>query len=576
MKSNYDKYPATLTKGTLFLGWQKGMDQLKTEINKERFLLVFDIYIGINTSEFLTEIKTYKPELFINTGELFLKEEEVLKMTSRFMTNDSLFGYTTNLTMIDYFDPIKLEKARQSIKDSNGLIIVFGPGAELVDKNYDKLIYADLARWESQLRFRTQSAPALGIDDSKEPFAIQYKRAYFNDWIICDQHKKTLFYKVDYWIDTHIANLPKMIHKETFFNGIHKTIEGPFRVVPFFDPAPWGGQWMKKVCDLDQDKPNYGWCFDGVPSENSLLLNINGDCFEMPSINLVFLKSSALLGEPVKSRFGEEFPIRFDLLDTMEGGNLSLQVHPTTQFIRDNFGMQYTQDESYYILDAKENAFVYLGLKTGVDKENMINDLREAEKGKIVFDADKYINKIPAKKHDHFLLPAGTVHCSGANTLVLEISATPSLFTFKLWDWQRLGLDGKPRPINIERGKDVINWEYQTDYVYKNMVNTIIPITDDKTWKEESTGLHPSEFIESRRHWFTEKVSHNTNNSVNLINLIAGDEVVVESPEGKFEPFHVHYAETFIVPASVENYTITPFGTGIGQQCATIKAYVRI
>ncbi|MFV8269970.1 class I mannose-6-phosphate isomerase [Flavobacterium sp. GT2N3] len=576
MKSNYDKFPATLTKGSLFLGWEKVMDQLKTEINKERFLLVFDIYIGINTSEFLKAIETFKPLLFINTSDLFIKEEEVLKITSRFMTNDSLFGFRTNLAMIDYFDPIKLEKARQAIKDSNGLIIVFGSGAELVDKMFDKLIYADLARWESQLRFRKQSAPALGTDDSKESFAKQYKRAYFNDWIICDQHKKSLFNKVDYWIDTHVASNPKMIDKETFFNGIHKTIEGPFRVVPFFDPAPWGGQWMKKVCDLDQNTPNYGWCFDGVPSENSLLLNINGDCFEMPSINLVFLKSSALLGESVKSRFGDEFPIRFDLLDTMGGGNLSLQVHPTTQFIRDNFGIQYTQDESYYILDAKEDAFVYLGLQTGIDKENMINDLHEAEQGKIIFDTDKYINKIPAKKHDHFLLPAGTVHCSGANTLVLEISATPSLFTFKLWDWQRLGLDNKPRPINIERGKEVINWEYQTDYVYKNMVNTITPIAEGKAWKEESTGLHPNEFIESRRHWFTEKVTHKTNNSVNLINLITGDEVVVESPDGKFEPFHVHYAETFIVPASVENYTITPFGTAIGQQCATIKAYVRI
>jgi len=576
MKSNYDKYPATSTKGTLLLGWKKAMDQLKSEINKERFLLVFDIYIGINTAEFLKEMETFNSALFINTNNLFISEKEVLKSTSRFMTSDSLFGYTTNLSMIDYFDPDKLEKARQTIKASNGLSIVFGPGAELVDKNYDKLIYADLARWESQLRFRKQLSPALGIDDSKEAFTIQYKRAYFNDWIICDQHKKTLFQKVDYWIDTHSANCPKMINKKTFFEGIQKTIDGPFRLVPFFDPAPWGGQWMKKVCDLDQDKPNYGWCFDGVPSENSLLLDINGDYFEMPASNLVFLKSSALLGEAVKSRFGEDFPIRFDLLDTMDGGNLSLQVHPTTQFIRDNFGMHYTQDESYYILDAKENAFVYLGLKTGVDKEIMLNDLREADEGKIIFDADKYCNKIPAKKHDHFLLPAGTIHCSGANTMVLEISASPSIFTFKLWDWQRLGLDGKPRPINIERGKEVINWEYQTDYITKNMINTITPITEGTNWREESTGLHPNEFIESRRHWFTDKVTHNTNNSVNLINLIEGAEVIVESPMGKFEPFKVHYAETFIVPAAVGNYTITPYGSAIGQQCATIKAYVRI
>ena len=100
--------------------------------------------------------------------------------------------------------------------------------------------------------------------------------------------------------------------------------------------------------------------------------------------------------------------------------------------------MSYTQDESYYILDAKEDAHVYLGLKEGIQPDEMISDLESAQRGEIVFDADKYINKFPAKKHDHFLIPAGTCHCSGKNAMVLEISATPYIFTFKLWDWHVL------------------------------------------------------------------------------------------------------------------------------------------
>lgn len=332
---------------------------------------------------------------------------------------------------------------------------------------------------------------------------------------------------------------------------------------------------MKEVCDLDRERDNFGWCFDCVPEENSLLLNISGTLFELPSMDLVLLKSRDLLGEPVEARFGKDFPIRFDFLDTIGGGNLSLQVHPTTQFIREQFGMYYTQDESYYMMDAEEDAVVYLGLKTGIDRQVMLDDLRKAQNGELVFDAEKYVNKIPTKKHDHFLIPGGTVHCSGANSMVLEISSTPNLFTFKLWDWQRLGLDGKPRPINVERGKEVIDWKRDTEYVEKYLRNHVQPIASGDGWEEEKTGLHENEFIETRRHWFTKSVTHHTNNSVNVLNLIEGNEVIVESPVNAFEPFVVHYAETFIVPACVGEYKISPVNMVEGERCATIKAYVR-
>lgn len=437
------------------------------------------------------------------------------------------------------------------------------------------LVYVDMARWEIQQRCRRHEVKALGIDNREDAVSLQYKRGYFNDWRICDRYKSTLFEHVDYWLDSHIPGSPKMIDRETFYKGINKTASKPFRVVPYFDQAPWGGQWMKAVCDLDPDVPNYGWCFDCVPEENSLYLEVNGVRFELPSVNLVLLKSKELLGEPVEARFGKEFPIRFDFLDTMGGGNLSLQVHPTTQFIHENFGMFYTQDESYYLLDAEEDAVVYLGVRNGTDSKEMIEELRRAQRGETVFDAEKYVNKIPAKKHDHFLIPGGTVHCSGANSMVLEISSTPNLFTFKLWDWQRMGLDGKPRPINVERGKCVIDWRRDTDYVYRNLRNCVTVIEEGEGWTEERTGLHENEFIETRRHRFRVPVLHHTNGSVNVFNLVEGEEAIIESPDRSFEPFVVHYAETFIIPACVGEYIIRPYGQSEGKECVTIKAYVR-
>ena len=573
-KVNYDRFPSTKITGTILQGWD-AVHTLLVECFKVKKVVAVDFYAGVREEEVAGELELLSPTLFINTRNLMKPQDEIKAMTERFMTDDVLFGYVTNLTLNDYFDAEKLEQARKQVADATGRVIIVGSGAAMVAPAEATVVYVDMARWEIQQRFRVHEVKALGVDNREDAVSLQYKRGYFNDWRILDRYKESLFGRVDFWLDTHIANEPRLIDKETFFKGIEETIKNPFRVVPFFDPAPWGGQWMKEVCGLNPEKENYGWCFDCVPEENSLYFEVNGVRFELPSVDLVLLKSRELLGEPVEARFGKDFPIRFDFLDTVGGGNLSVQVHPTTQFIRENFGMYYTQDESYYLLDTKEGASVYLGLKTGIDKNEMIHDLREAQKGEVVFDTERYVNRLPAKKHDHYQIPGGTVHCSGSEALVLEISSTPNLFTFKLWDWQRLGLDGKPRPINVERGKDVIDWKRDTEYVNKHLANRFTQVAEGDGWREECTGLHPNEFIETHRHWFSKPVTHHTNNSVNVLNLVEGEEAVVESPINAFKPFVVHYAETFIIPASVGEYTIAPYGKSVGQECGTIKAYVR-
>ena len=573
-KVNYDRFPSTKISGTILQGWE-AVHSLLAECFIGKMVLAVDLYTGVREEEVMNELELLSPTLFINTRDLMKPEHEIKTMTERFMTDDVLFGYVTNLTLSDYFDVEKLETARRRVAEATGKVIVAGSGAAMVVPAEATVVYVDMARWEIQQRFRAHEVKALGVDNHEDAVSLQYKRGYFNDWRILDRYKERLFGRVDFWLDTHIANEPKLIDKETFFKGIEETIKTPFRVVPFFDPAPWGGQWMKEVCGLNPEKENYGWCFDCVPEENSLYFEVNGVRFELPSVDLVLLKSRELLGEPVEARFGKDFPIRFDFLDTVGGGNLSVQVHPTTQFIHENFGMHYTQDESYYLLDAKEGASVYLGLKAGINKDEMISDLREAQKGELVFDTEKYVNKLPAKKHDHYLIPGGTVHCSGSEALVLEISSTPNLFTFKLWDWQRLGLDGKPRPINVERGKEVIDWKRDTEYVNRYLANHFIQVAEGDGWREECTGLHPNEFIGTHRHWFSKPVTHYTNNSVNVLNLVEGEEAIIESPTNAFKPFVVHYAETFIIPASVGEYTIAPYGESVGRECATIKAYVK-
>lgn len=575
--SNYDKYPSTQMEARIWRGWNEIKEELEHHLTSAEghFVVAIECYQGVYHEETGPALRALCPDRWINTQTIFKTTGEIEKMTYPYVTDDRLFGYRSHFTYADFMDENRLSDIRTEISSREGTIIVYGHGAAFVAPDADLNIYIDMARWEIQQRSRRHETNGLGVENRNEEASRHYKRGYFVDWPVCDRLKKEILPKADYWMDTHIPGQPKMITGDTLRHGLEKTAHQPFRVVPFFDPAPWGGQWMKKICGLPPEQSNYGWCFDCVPEENSLYLDISGTLFEIPANDLVFYKTRDLLGGPVESRFGQDFPIRFDFLDTMEGGNLSLQVHPTTQYIRDTFGIPYTQDESYYLLDAGPGATVFLGLKTGTDPKEMIGSLNESQETGKPFDAEKYVNKWPARKHDHFLIPNGTVHCSGADAMVLEISATPSIFTFKLYDWGRLGLDGRPRPINIRHGSHVIQWERQTDFVQKNLVNQVTPIAQGDGWREERTGLHENEFIETRRHWFTKPVTHHTDNGVNVLNLVEGEEAVVESPTKAFEPFVVHYAETFIIPAAVREYTIRPYGKSEGKECGTIKAYIR-
>ncbi|KMQ64926.1 mannose-6-phosphate isomerase [Chryseobacterium angstadtii] len=575
MKSNYNKFPVIPIKDhTCISGWENVTDKIKEGIPG---IIAVECYPGVFVEEIIAEFKDLlNPALIINTSEAMKPESEISSMVEPYVTDDPVFGYMTSLELEDYFDEVKITALKKEIDTTDGCVVIVGPGALLLHNQPKLILYADMARWEIQKRYRNNTACNLGKTNYTEAFAYQYKHAYFVDWRVCDRYKKRIFRNCHFILDTTKPHQPKMISVNAVLDALKQTVSSPFRVVPFFDPGPWGGQWLKEVCDLDRSLPNYAWGFDCVPEENSLLLGFGDEVVEIPSINLVFFQPEALLGKQVYESFGDEFPIRFDFLDTMEGGNLSLQVHPLKEYIKEKFGMNYTQDESYYMLDAGENAFVYLGLKNDINPENMMADLEKAQSTQTAFDADQYVQKWPVRKHDHVSIPAGTVHCSGANSVVLEISATPYIFTFKLWDWERMGLDGKPRPISLEHGRKNIQWNRDASWTEKNILNLTAPISEGDGWREERTGLDELSFIETRRHWFSKKVIHHTEGSVNVLNLVEGREVLVESPDESFAPYIVRYAETFIVPASVGTYTITPYGESEGKECATVKASIRM
>lgn len=550
----YDLHPSKPLNGNVYDGYPAIIEKLQEALaGYDHAVLTLDFYHGVSNENVLTElIDALSPNTILFADAAKKSEEEIQAILGRQITDDRVFGILTTEVLDSLFDPSKVEELRSHIGD--GLTIIYGVGASLIHPG-DVHVYFDITRWEIQLRYRA-GMDNWGAQNYDDDILRKYKRGYFVEWRIFDRYKFKVLPDCDFYVDASTLGHPKMIDMDTYKKGMNLFSTSPFRLVPYFDEGVWGGTWMQEHFGLEPKEHNYAWCFDGVPEENSICLKIKDTLVDIPAINLVHAKPNHLLGRRVHARFGKEFPIRFDFLDTIHGGNLSLQVHPLTEYIQEHFGMHYTQDESYYILDAQPDAHVYLGLKEGVDFDAFIDDLHTSQETGCRFPDEKYINNIPVKKHDHVLIPAGTIHCSGAGTVVLEISATPYIFTFKLYDWGRVGLDSKPRPVNIERGKENIQQDRTTSWIMHNLIHREKVLEEKDNYTLERTGLHELEFIDTLRYSFDERVTIEMDDSVNMLNLVEGEAVQVVSPTQAFEPYTIHYAETFIVPASVQTYQL--------------------
>ena len=564
---------------TIITSYEEIVQTLLAQKEKNQgYTIAIECYPVTNETLILEKIiHPLNPELIISSNELFINSTELTKKIKDNLTDDRIFGLMSHHVFENFIDEKQFKSVTNALneKRSQGeLSIIYGVGASLVE-NIDLIIYVDLARWEIQKRYRSGEYSNWQAENAGEDSLKMIKRGYFFEWSIADRYKREITNKIDYLLDIHDETDPKLIKYSEYMSGLKEVIAQPFSLVPFFDPGIWGGTWMQKTFGVGQEEKNLAWSFNGVPEENSLLLNFSGISIEIPANNLIFNFGEELLGARTFGRFGHEFPIRFNFLDTMDGQNLSLQVHPKVDYAQEKFGVTYTQDESYYVLEAKNDAVVYLGVNNGVEKEALIDALKEAEKGEVSFDDEKYIYRHPMKKHDHYSIPSGTIHSSGKDSVILEISATPNRFTFKLWDWDRVDFDGLPRPVNIDHGQPNIDIYKNQDWVEKELVNPFITIAKGEGWLEEKTGLHETEFIETRRHTFNQKVHHENHGSVNVLNLVEGKEALVTSPTEEFEPYRIQYAQTFIIPATIESYDIEPYGASLGETIKTMKAFVR-
>lgn len=564
----YDIYPAfTCGSGIINEGYESLADRI-ADCKK----VVIDGYVGVFFDEIREKLdgclkrKGITP-VWMDVSVAMKDEAEINDLLSPFLGgNDPLFGKRAGLELRDLFDSEKLSLLKPC--NSGGLSIITGCGAALAGWNAP-LVYIDLPKNELQYRMRDKSITNLGCattGDSKQ----MYKRFYFADWPILNRYKQSVLPNIAIIADGQRREEITWMEGPGFRNALTNMSKTAFRVRPWFEPGAWGGTWLKNhIPGLPQDVPNYAWSFELIVPENGLIFESDRLMLEVSFDFLMYHNACEVLGEAEK-RFGTEFPIRFDYLDTIDGGNLSVQCHPREEYIRSEFGENFTQDESYYILDTRENAKVYLGFTENIEPGEFRAALEDSRNTGSAVDIDRYVQVHPASKHDLFLIPCGTVHGSGKNNLVLEISSTPYIFTFKMYDWLRNDLDGKPRTLNIERAFQNLDFSRKGHKVNEEHISRPKLISEGADWKLFHLPTHPAMFYDVHRFEFTGQVESATNHQCHVMMLVEGTSVVAETANGNSHIFN--YAETFVIPAAAGSYRLINKGPGMAK---VVKAFVK-
>lgn len=243
----------------------------------------------------------------------------------------------------------------------------------------------------------------------------------------------------------------------------------PLLFEPNLHEVIWGGNSLRPYKGLEpSDEPiGESWEVSAVPSSTSIISN--GDWAGRDIISVIKDYPEQILGKEVNQRYHGQLPLLVKFIDAKR--DLSIQVHPNDEMAMREHGKM-GKNEMWYIIKAEEGSHLYAGFKQEITPDEYQRRIADGTITEVLADH-------PVKAGDVFYLPAGRVHAICGGIMLAEVQQSSDV-TYRIYDYNRPGLDGKPRELHTELAAKALDYHvevnYRTDYL--NMTNRAVKIID--------------------------------------------------------------------------------------------------
>ena len=401
---------------------------------------------------------------------------------------------------------------------------------------------------------------------SPKPYKETLRHAYYVDFEVAAALRGKLIAsrQLDYYLAADEINTVRLLPLASYIAICETLVKYPFRCRPVYLEGVWGGYYVKHLRNLPDTMKNCAWVFDLIPMEVSIVAKLQEREIEFPFFGFVQTIGELLMGKTCCEKFDGFFPIRFNYDDTFHAsGNMSIQCHPDSKYVKEHNNELGRQDESYYIVVAGQEAKTYCGFTETCDVEEFIAECKKSERNGLPFNHDNYVYSEASKPGMQFLIPAGTIHASGRNQVILEIgSLTIGSYTYKMYDYVRKDLDGNQRPIHSIHGDAVLKRERKAHWVHKNLIQEPRVVRESQEGKEIIVGEHDLLYFSLRNLCFSSRMTDDTKDRFHVLVLVEGEKVLIRSLENPDKFYVQNYMDMVVVPSSFGNYELINQGVG--------------